>query len=87
MYAIDLVDGWDRKEDILRGAKDWSEFSHSGLALTDNEAIARRLCTDGGFIRSRRGHRPPNKTESWMGVQAKALEQAWALVNDCINEM
>jgi len=89
-YAIDLIDGLELEEipkDIkelerllLNGAEDWSEYSWGGCALIYNGDIAEILCTPSELKATRNGERNPNKTESWLDVQARALHQAFRVI-------
>jgi hypothetical protein len=64
------------KEQMLNGAKDWSEYSWGGSALIYDGDIAERLCSPSEYKRSREGERRPNSREEWLDVQARALQQA-----------
>lgn len=87
-YAEELLDFFDddelTKEDLLRGllngAKDWKEYSEGGCSLIYNGDICERLCTPSEAKRKRNGELPPNKTETWLDVQARALYQAAAML-------
>lgn len=68
------------KENMLNGAKDWIEYSYGGSALIYDYDIAERLATpseiksrtrkDGSF------NQMANTSDSWLDVQARALNQA-----------
>lgn len=89
-YAIDLIDGLeieqiptDRKELetlLLNGAKDWEQFSYGGCALVYDGDIAEALCTPSELKATRNGERQPNKNETWLDVQARALYQAFRVI-------
>ena len=91
-YAIDLLDnirdlnGKEAKTPkeletaLLNGARNWSEYSWGGCALIYNGDIAARLCSPSEFRRTRGGQWRPNRRESWLGVQARALYQAFRLI-------
>lgn len=89
-YAIDLVDGLeietiptDKKELeslLLNGAKDWQEYSQGGCALVYDGDIAKALCTPSELKATKDGERQPNKTETWLDVQARALCQAFRVI-------
>lgn len=53
---------------MLDGARDWSEYS------------AERLCTPSELRKTRYGARNPNRIETWLDVQARALYQAARVV-------
>ena len=84
-YAIDLVDGLDdclniTKEKLLNGARTWSEYSYGGCALIYDSDIAEALCSPSELKARRGGEWQPNKSETWLDVQARALHQASALI-------
>ena len=68
------------KENMLNGARDWSEYSYGGSSLIYDYDIAERLATpsevksrtraDGSFNQN------ANARETWLDVQARALSQA-----------
>lgn len=71
-----LTDRAALKEQLLNGAKDWSQYSWGGSALIYDGDIAERLCSPSEYKRSREGDRRPNSREEWLDVQARALSQA-----------
>ena len=84
-YALELVNSIDVGEEItekkmLRGAKDWKEYSEGGYAFIYDELICRRLCAPSEIKKTHNGKRRPNKQETWLDVQARALYQAAQLV-------
>jgi len=84
-YAIDLVDGLDdclniTKEKLLNGAANWSAYSYGGCALIYDADIAEALCTPSELKARRGGEWQPNKSETWLDVQARALHQACSLI-------
>ena len=86
--AIDLVDGLDDntlekcetrqdlKKLLLNGAESWTNYSWSGCALCYDEDIAKHYCTPSELKKTKNGYYRPNKNESWLDVQARALYQA-----------
>lgn len=100
-YALELVEtleefapDWetltDRKaieETMLNGASDWWAYSRGGWSLIYNGEIAERLCNPTELKRTNHGQKDPNKRESWVDTQGRALFQAahkvLALVHDC----
>ena len=60
----------------LNGARDWSQYSWGGCSLFYDEDIAKLLCTPSTLKRKRNGALPPNSSEEWLDVQARALVQA-----------
>lgn len=67
---------------LLNGARDWHEFSEGGCSLISNIAICGRLCSPSEYKRRRYGDTRPNRQETWIDVQARALAQAarWVVV-------
>ncbi len=85
LYAIELLDQCEEKEELtekvlLAGATDWKHYSYSGLSLCYDADIAVRVCTPKEFSRTKNGQNQPNKHESWLQVQARALYQAARLI-------
>ena len=86
-YALDLLNSVEVGEEItekrlLNGAKDWKEYSEGGrrCALIYDELICHRLCTPSEIKKTRNGERRPNKQETWLDTQARALYQAAQLI-------
>lgn len=67
--------GW-----LLNGARDWKQASEGGSWLITNEQIAQRLCSPAELKKVAGGRRQPNKRETWIDVQARALFQAAQIV-------
>ena len=90
LYAIELLDNirdlpaagnrQEIKKALLNGASAWSEYSYGGCALIYDGYIAARLCSPSEFRRTRGGEWNPNRRESWLDVQARALFQACRLI-------
>lgn len=85
LYAIDLLNNLDEgdeltRENLLNGARDWKEYSEGGCSLIYNEDICLRLCAPWEMKRTKYGVLPPNKSETWLDVQARALYQAVAML-------
>ena len=68
------------KENMLNGARTWSEYSNGGSSLIFDADIAERLCSPSELKRCKEGARAPNARETWLDVQARALSQACRLV-------
>lgn len=64
------------EEALLNGAASWREYSDGGCAFIYDADIAERLCSPSELKRSLDGERNPNRRESWIDVQARALRQA-----------
>lgn len=65
---------------LLNGAVDWKMYSEGGCALIYNKDIAERLCTATELKKTANGWKDPNKVESWIDVQTRALIQAWNMI-------
>ena len=84
-YALELVNSIDVGEEItekkmLNGAENWHQYSEGGCALIYDELICNRLCTPSEIKKTKDGKRNPNKKETWLDVQARALYQAARLI-------
>ncbi len=87
-YALELVESAEveltpenLKATLLNGAKDWSQYSHGGCAAIYDADIAERLCTPSELKKKKGGDLQPSKRETWLDVQARALFQAFNLIN------
>ena len=92
-YAIELVEELETIEAtttkelenlLLNGASNWKEYSFGGCSLIYDGDIAERLATPTELKMTDNGRKQPNKTESWLDVQARALYQAFRMLNDVI---
>ena len=84
-YALELVTSVEIGEEItekkmLNGAENWHQYSKGGRTLIDDELICYRLCTPSEIKKTKNGKRRPNKQETWIDVQARALFQAAQLI-------
>jgi hypothetical protein len=89
-YAWDLIEEFDEarefyghhddKKDLLNGATDWRQYSEGGCALVYDEDIAKRTCSPSEFKKTNEGRRNPNRRETWLDVQTRALYQAERLL-------
>ena len=61
---------------LLNGASSWREYSYAGWALCYDTDIAALLCSPSELKARRNGLWNPNKRETWLDVQARALWQA-----------
>lgn len=68
---------------ILNGAPNFRDASYGGLWDIYDEDIAIHLCNMTELRKTDFGRKAPNKNETWLDVQARALYQAWNLVRDC----
>lgn len=97
IYAIELLEDLEGykttlnketvKRELLNGAADWNQYSWSGLSLIYNADIARRLCNNSEFKRTKNGERKPNTSEEWLDVQVRALVQASNRIKEIITIM
>lgn len=83
-YSMDLMNAVDGKEitekNLLGGADNWKEYSYGGCALIYDEDICHRLCTPSEIKKTHNGERNPNRQETWLDTQARALYQAAQLI-------
>lgn len=75
LYALDILDNIDDVE-----VTDWKEYSYGGCALIYDVDICHRLCTPSEIKKTHNGERRPNKQETWIDVQTRALYQAARLI-------
>lgn len=61
---------------LLNGADNWTQSSEGGSYLIYDEDIAETLCNNTELKRTKHGEKAPNKNETWLDVQARALFQA-----------
>ena len=87
-YALELVESAEVKltpenaeAALLNGAKDWSQYSYGGCAAIYDADIAERLCSPSELKRKKGGDLQPSTRETWLDVQARALFQAFRLIN------
>jgi hypothetical protein len=87
-YALEMVESAEVeltpenvKSELLNGARDWSQYSHGGCSAIYDADIAERLCTPSELKKKKGGDLQPSKRETWLDVQARALFQAFNLIN------
>ena len=85
LYAAELLDniqddGKVTEARLLNGAKDWKAYSEGGCSLIYDEDICESLSTPSEIRKTKGGILPPNRRETWMEVQARALYQASRIV-------
>lgn len=85
--SYDMVNGVVAFESITsfeyalkQGAYSWKAFSEGGSALIYDKDIAKHYCTKTELKITHNGEKAPNKRESWLDVQARALWQANMLI-------
>lgn len=84
-YALYLINTIEIGEEIteknlLNGAANWKQYSYGGCGLVSDKLICLNLCTTSEIKKTHKGERRPNKQETWMDVQARALYQAARLI-------
>ncbi len=88
--SLNIKDGTIRigkitEADLLRGAKDWGQYSWSCLSEVDNAIICERLCNKAEIRKTNNGEFRLNPNEDWRDVRARALSQAAHLVLNAVN--
>ena len=68
------------KKELLNGAADWLQYSEGGCALVCDKDIAERLCAPSELKQKKGGRLQPNSKETWLELQARALNQAAGLI-------
>ena len=68
------------KEWMLKGAMDCKDYSYAYCSLKYDSQIAERLCTPSELKKKEGGRLAPNRRESWLDVQAKALRDAYCRI-------
>lgn len=82
-YALELLESLDGEytpENLLNGARTWSEYSYGGNSLIYDTDIAERVCSPSELKRKRGGELQPNTAETWLDCQARCLSQAASLI-------
>jgi len=84
-YALEMLEGLEEDQPptpaaLLNGADNWSAYSYGGSALVYDVKIAERLATPSELKRKKGGELPPNRNESWLDCQTRALSQAARLI-------
>jgi len=75
------------RKELLNGAMDWLEYSEGGCALVYDEDIAERLCTPSELKKKKGGRLQPNRYETWLELQARALAQAEIIIIRCAKHL
>ena len=58
---------------LLKGARNWEDYSYRGYSLKSNRQIADRLCTPSEFRKKDGGRLAPSRYKTWFDEQSKAL--------------
>ena len=97
VYALYLLEGvifeeddpaytvTDLKNRLLNGAKNWQHYAAGGGGFVYDYEIASTLCTPAQLKRytyKEGGLKNPNRYETWIDIEARALFQAWLLIRD-----
>ena len=61
---------------LLKGARNWEEYSYGGCSLKYNRQIAERLCNPSELKKKGGGRIVPKRGETWFDEQTKALNCA-----------
>ena len=91
-FAVDLLGNIESdtvnpntlKADLLNGASDWSQYSYEGYALIYDSDIAEAMCSPSELKRKDGGRLATNSRETWLDVQARALSQAFGMINGIV---
>lgn len=67
---------------LLKGARNWENYSYRGYSLKSSRQIAERLCTPSEFKRKADGRLAPSRHDNWFNEQAKALNYAYLRIKD-----
>lgn len=75
-------------ETLLNGADNWTHYAYAacGVAQAYNTRIAETLCTPSELRRTNGGLKDPNLRETWQDVEARALYQAYLLIQKFNNK-
>ena len=74
------------KKFLLNGADNWRQFSYGGCAYICDGDIAAVLCTQSELRKTKGGEKEPNRRETWLDVQARALFHAEILIKSTIRD-
>ncbi len=84
LYAIEILDSTEDGEitekNLLNGADNWKQYSEGGCSLVYDGDICHRLCTPSEIKKTKDGELRPNKQETWLDTQARALYQAAQMI-------
>lgn len=97
-YALELLENIDDfdltskpnrrqlERALLNGAFTPQQYSESGCALIYDKDIANRLCNPTELRKTDNGRKSPNRFESWLDVQSRAIFQAIQLILSIVEE-
>lgn len=79
------------EKSAMNGARNWQEYSYGGSSLLYDSDIAERLCSPSELRRVRMAESPyggvrqmANGRETWLDCQARALFQAWQMIEQAM---
>lgn len=67
---------------LLKGARNWENYSYRGYSLKSSRQIAERLCTPSELKKKDGGRLAPSRHDNWFNEQAKALNYAYLRIKD-----
>ena len=70
------------EEWLLKGARNWGDYSWRGYSLIYDGDIAERLCTPSEFKRKDGGRLAPSRYKTWFDEQSEALCYAYLRIKD-----
>lgn len=85
-YAFDIINNLEEwhapitEAAALNGAGSWKHCAWGGYGLVYDGSIAAALCNPSELKRCKGGQLQPNSREQWLDVEARALFQAWKLI-------
>ena len=68
------------KEWMLNGAIDCKNYSYTYCSLKYDSQIAERLCTPSELKKKEGGRLAPNRRDTWLDIQTKALIDAYCRI-------
>ena len=70
------------EEWLLKGARNWGDYSWRGYSLIYDCQIAERLCTPSEFRKKDGGRLAPSRYKTWFDEQSEALCYAYLRIKD-----
>ena len=67
---------------LLKGARNWGDYSWRGYSLIYDSQIAERLCTPSEFRKKDGGRLAPSRYKTWFVEQSEALCHAYLRIKD-----
>ena len=75
-------DEYELESWLLKGARNWENYSYRGYSLKSSRQIAERLCTPSEFRKKDGGRLAPSRYKTWFVEQAEALCYAYLRIKD-----